>query len=405
MKKLRALAISAVVGAILGATAFIAPASALTLGATDGFDVSYPQCGRTTAATLPAPGGFSIIGVDGGRVYDANPCLVAQLQWAKAGNSKIQLYVNSGNPGGPSLVNHTTSPASSYTVTHWPSGTSSPKVCAAENPATANVFESDTIACAYDYGYLAAQSSYQRATTAFTAAGLSYAPNTVNWWIDLEEGNTWRSHDLEFTHPNDGNLTQAQLDARNRASMLGAHDYLVNVAQVKQLGFYGSPNGWTSIMNTTTMFRDHPYWYPIGAASRSDALAKCATFRNVSGVGQPVYVQYVDTGADIDVSVRCNPASNLTYASATSATRTSSATTTTLSARLRTAGSSIGLHGQNVEFVFRGKTYTARTAAGGLATVTVPLPAQAGNFPVTVRYRYNTYLATLLTTSLSVTLG
>jgi hypothetical protein len=59
-----------------------------------GFDVSHPQC----RSTLPAGGGYGIVGIARGRVLTANPCLKTQLAWAndKPGHA---VYLNTGYPG------------------------------------------------------------------------------------------------------------------------------------------------------------------------------------------------------------------------------------------------------------------------------------------------------------------
>jgi hypothetical protein len=66
-----------------------------------GYDVSYPQCGKT----LPSARAFAIVGVNGGLSTRANPCLSTQLAWAWRSNGsvgsqpKAQVYLNTANPG------------------------------------------------------------------------------------------------------------------------------------------------------------------------------------------------------------------------------------------------------------------------------------------------------------------
>ncbi|MEN9751850.1 MAG: hypothetical protein RLZZ600_897, partial [Actinomycetota bacterium] len=209
------------------ATVLVATPAQAAINTSDGFDVSWAQCGQT----LPRPGAFSIIDVDGGRPFATNSCLTSQISWAKAGGSQIQLYANTANPGGPTLIRHVqgSSSTSNYNFSNWPSNptaydaSTNPRPCV-ENLATTDVYESDTVDCAYDYGYQGARSSYERAAAAFRSAGLSYTPRSVNWWLDLEVAyawdvyaNTWRGFDPEFSHPNDANLSRAEMDARNQA--------------------------------------------------------------------------------------------------------------------------------------------------------------------------------------------
>lgn len=381
------------------------PALAVDLRPEDGFDVSYPQCGRT----LPAAGAFSIIGVDGGRAFAARntTCLNSQLSWAKNAGSEIQLYANTGNPGGPWIWDTTVSPRQKLTISKWPSrvyGTNStkPLVCTAAAP--------DTYNCAYDYGYRAAYESFQRAKAAFAAVGIPYTPDRVNWWLDIEwgmvngvtEGNTWRGHDDGYIHPNDSRLTMSQKNLRNIYALRGMHDYLVDKARVKQLGFYSSPTAWSTVVAGTTIFADHPFWYPIGPASNADAVAKCTDWtRNVTGAGQPVMVQYVDTDLDLDMSVRCDPATVVSYAGALTLNHGAKFT---LKAKLMPGpNGTVPLHGQQIKFDYRGRTYTTRTDKYGYARVyNMIAPATAGTTTVTVRFLGNSYAASSTSVDLSI---
>src|SRR4051812_21753099 len=101
------------------------------------YDVSYPQCG----GSLPSNATGGIVGVNGGIVFSANPCLAAEYAWAaKATTYAPAFYANTANPG----------PAYS---SHWPSGQQTPQVCDGTNSA----------ACAYDYGWNAASDSFRDA--------------------------------------------------------------------------------------------------------------------------------------------------------------------------------------------------------------------------------------------------
>jgi hypothetical protein len=102
-----------------------------------GNDISWPQCGRA----YPAPGGFGIVGVNGGRPFTTNPCLVSEYRWARA-SGVVALYMNTANPG----------------------------VAAGD---------------AYGYGLDAAQHAYSYATSHVSAG-----PGHV-WWLDVETGNSW----------------------------------------------------------------------------------------------------------------------------------------------------------------------------------------------------------------------
>ncbi len=67
---------------------------------TTGYDVSFPQCGKS----LPRDGSFGIVGVTSGLPWSANPCLATQYKWADSKASAPSLYVNTANPGPISRV-------------------------------------------------------------------------------------------------------------------------------------------------------------------------------------------------------------------------------------------------------------------------------------------------------------
>lgn len=144
-----------------------------------GIDVSYPQCGRT----LPTYQGFGVVGVNGGNAVIDNPCLSTQLLWAKQsvgtpGQSPIQLYVNTGNPGG---LNTPTWPQSNVY-----GGATAP------NPY-GTCDGSDSLACAWQYGWNRAHDDVvSRFTPQAQAAGISTEPSVYPWWLDVETANTWK---------------------------------------------------------------------------------------------------------------------------------------------------------------------------------------------------------------------
>ncbi len=102
-------------------------------------DISWPQCGQA----YPAPPAFGIVGVNDGRPFTANPCLVSEYRWARAAGN-VQLYMNTANPG-------------------------------------------VAVGAAYEYGFAAARDAYTGAT-----AQVSAGPGHL-WWLDVETGNSWSS--------------------------------------------------------------------------------------------------------------------------------------------------------------------------------------------------------------------
>lgn len=222
-----------------------------------GYDISYPQCN----GQLPSNPAFGIVGVNGGIVFSANPCLSAQIAWG--GGSAAGLYANTGNPG-PALS------------THWPNGQTSPRACDAANP--------DTDDCAYDYGWNAAQDSFGTAQSAYTSLGLTASPAGTAWWLDVETSNSWRDNNLPF----------------NVAALQGEVDYLLG-AGVTEIGFYSTTYQWGVITGGTKVFAAYPSW---GAGARSERVARnlCQT-TTTSFTGGPLsLVQYPYSGFDADIA-------------------------------------------------------------------------------------------------------
>ena len=238
-----------------------------------GFDVSYPQCGRS----FPSNVLFGIVGVNDGIVYSANPCLgtgagPSELAWAERydGAGGASLYANTADPG----------PALSH---HWPSGQT-------DNGSYCDPANLDSAACAYDYGWNAAANSYQDAVNAYIQigrlpAGATSTPKTNQWWLDVESANSWETN---TTH--------------NVADLQGAVDYLhlAKGVPLASIGIYANASDWNTITGNTTAFAALPYWRP-GAGGNTNAQSFCGK----PGVtGEPVLLsQYLTGGLDGDA--RC----------------------------------------------------------------------------------------------------
>lgn len=224
-----------------------------------GFDISYPQCG----GAYPSNAAFAIVGVNGGRVYSANPCLASQIAWG--GGTAAELYINTGNPG-PAL--------SSY----WPYGQTTPRVCDAANPDTAD--------CAFDYGWNAAKHSFGSAQAAYQQLGIQASPALTAWWLDVETANSWRDNDLTL----------------NVAALQGEVAYLRDVAGVTRLGFYSTTYQWGLITGGTKVFAEYPSW---GAGARNERVARMvcdSTTTSFTG-GPLVLMQFPYSG--FDANIRC----------------------------------------------------------------------------------------------------
>jgi hypothetical protein len=237
---------------------------------TDGYDVSYPQCGTS----LPADRAFAVVGVNGGLSTRANPCLAAQLTWAWGASGAVptqaraQLYLNTANPGELRTQ-----------VTTWPKSGATPYgVCDGGNSA----------ACSWQYGWERAQNSVTSfLTPAARTATVDGRPSSYMWWLDVETMNTWQSG------------TSAAL-ARNRATLEGMTAFLTS--QGGRVGIYSTGQQWAQIVGSvpvgsTLTGRDS--WL-AGATSLSGARTACGKPALVPG-GRVTLSQYV-SGLDHDLS-------------------------------------------------------------------------------------------------------
>lgn len=242
-------------------------------GSGTGYDIAAPQC----ADALPADASFVVLGVNGGRVFSANPCLGEQLVWAHQASDPPAFYANTANPG--PLVSE-----------HWPSGQVFPRTCASDYPAN------DSAECSYDYGWNAAEDSYNQAYyVALATYGGGAAQPDGDWWLDVETANTWQPLA-------DGPTPPEQARANAVAALQGGLDYLSKEAGVRQVGLYSSATQWEQITGGTgDQFAAYPAWL-AGAGDRGTALRRCDPAESFTG-GPVTLVQYRE-GA-LDANVRC----------------------------------------------------------------------------------------------------
>jgi hypothetical protein len=146
-----------------------------------GNDISYPQCNNS----FPGGQGFGIVGINGGLATTTNPCLSTELLWAEGSLStpnqaKVQLYVNTGNPGG-------------LNTPSWPKNNTDPAGNTAPNPY-GTCDGSNSSACAWQYGWNRAVDDVQnKFIPAATAAAVDATPSDFPWWLDVETTNSWDS--------------------------------------------------------------------------------------------------------------------------------------------------------------------------------------------------------------------
>jgi hypothetical protein len=255
------------------ALAFIVLAGALIIwisgrsSSTTGYDASYPQC----SGSYPSNPLFGVVGVNGGRANNVNPCFGDELRWARdtPGQKRpkqppLSLYIDTGNPGG-------------HQVADWPKG------------GTARAYGSCngklTNACSYLYGEQRAARAYH-----LVAALDAVAAETAPWWLDVELTASW-----------------AGTYQLNIAALQGFIAGLRNAGATGPVGIYSTGAQWKDITGltartTSTAFDDElPDWVAGTEATVAQARQNC-TSGGFTGVA-PTLAQY-RIGL-LDADLRC----------------------------------------------------------------------------------------------------
>lgn len=242
-----------------------------------GYDISYPQCG----SSLPSGQAFGIVGVNGGTAAKVNGCLADQLTWAYASTGavatqdKVQLYVNTANPG--EVQNQMTSP--------WPSSNDG----TVTNPYGICANSANDQACSWEYGWARARDAANWTADAAAQAGVSGNVSSYVWWLDVETGNTW-----EQTAPN--------AYENNVASLEGETAYFTNYGG--RVGLYSTASQWSSItggaVSTSSNLNGLDNWRP-GGANLKTAKQAC-TADPLTANGRVVLTQFVAKNLDNDYS-------------------------------------------------------------------------------------------------------
>jgi opacity protein-like surface antigen len=222
--------------AVVSALVVAAPASAASSLGSNGYDISWPQCG----GPFPDNPAFAIVGVSSGLAFHDNPCLAEEFAWAAGAPSEPAFYFNTANPGAQS--SHWTDPG--------------PKPCAGD---------SDDLGCAYNYGYNAAGHAFAYAM-AQTGGAAGHG-----WWLDVETSNTW----------------SANPDV-NVANVEGMLDYLGAQPGVST-GIYSTKRQWNQITGGAS-FPLVPNWV-AGAGDADEARDLCDPASSFTG-GAVELVQY-----------------------------------------------------------------------------------------------------------------
>lgn len=239
-----------------------------------GIDISWPQCGKT----IPKTQAFGIVGINGGLATTTNPCLKDQLIWASksvggTSQEKIQLYVNTANPGGLGTAS-------------WPVNNVDPSGNVTTNPYGL-CDNSDSLACAWQYGWnRSVENITIRFIPAASLAGVATNPASYVWWLDVELENTWKESGSTFD-------TQS-----NVADIEGMTAHLKSVGA--RVGIYSTTYQWGVIVgnsvSSTSNLNGLPNWRP-GGASLSTAKQACTAAPLTKG-GKVILTQFVSKNLD-----------------------------------------------------------------------------------------------------------
>ena len=232
-----------------------------------GIDVSHPQCDDE----LPDDRAFAVVGVNGGRATQPNPCLAEQLEWAWESNGSVpeqpvvQLYLNTANPGQVSSL-----------VTTWPSAGETPYgECDGGN----------TAACSWRYGWERTRDSVREFfVPAARDAAVGSLASSYRWWLDVETMNTWQNGSDDAR-------------ARNRAALEGMTAYLDS--RGADVGLYSTGRQWAQIVGSVpddSPLAGLPSWL-AGSSTLAEAVAACALPPLVPD-GRVTLTQYVPDDLD-----------------------------------------------------------------------------------------------------------
>lgn len=237
-----------------------------------GIDVSWPQCGKK----LPSGHAFAIVGVNGGLANTTNECLKEQLIWANKAvggtpQEKVQLYVNTANPGG-------------LNTESWP------KMASPENPYV-TCDGSDSLGCAWQYGWnRALEDARDRFAPAVAETSLVKDPAYYLWWLDVETENTWK-------------LSGSTFDTQSNVVVLeGMTAYFKSIGA--RVGLYSTGQQWGQIagnsVTSTSNLNKLINWRP-GGANLVTARQACGATALTAG-GSVVLTQFVSKNLDYNYS-------------------------------------------------------------------------------------------------------
>ncbi|HEX2850540.1 MAG TPA: hypothetical protein VHN98_08295 [Acidimicrobiales bacterium] len=201
-------------------------------GAT-GYDISWPQCG----GAYPSPGAFAIIGVNGGKPFEANPCFGSEAAWAGASPS---VYLNTSMP---TDGRGDTGPAGTCTA-------------------------GDNLCRSYNWGWNAVDYAVGRVD----AAGVVPAM----WWLDVETKNSWQDATGRYDTAANSRVVIGMVDNLNSRGLLA--------------GVYSTGYQWGLITGGLTL--GLPIW--VAGSTPTNPAAGCDPAKWFAG-GTAWLTQHVET--------------------------------------------------------------------------------------------------------------
>lgn len=242
----------AVAAALIATTAASMHASsATTTTYTHGYDVSWPQCSSDgngpKAAHMPSGGTYVILGLTHGAGHTVNPCLGAQLDWAKAHGVMVGAYLVPSYPTRAQLDRAGSGPSGGCGVNDT--------ACRAGNDGA------------------------KQATEALNTMHKAGVPAPMVWV------------DVEFRHK----FPWSENQSINARVVQGVINQLK--ASHVGVGVYTTSYMWQHIVGDYRV--NLPNWLPAGDGKVADAEAKCKT----TGTGGTTWIgQYTRT---FDENVTC----------------------------------------------------------------------------------------------------
>lgn len=190
---------------------------------------------------------------------------------------KVQLYVNTGNPGGLNTVT-------------WPQNNTDPQGNVTSNPY--GICDGgNSVACAWQYGWnRAVDDVVTRFIPAANSAGISADPINYLWWLDVETTNSWR----------DGSSEALQANAADLEGMVAYFK-----SKGISTGIYSTSYQWGIIvgsLSSQSSLNGLPNWIP-GASDLIGAKAKCQSSPFTSG-SEVVLAQFTTGNFDYDYSCK-----------------------------------------------------------------------------------------------------